>query len=806
MNNFYLKFLSTLIFLIGCSLMLSAQTTYVNASASGANTGASWTDAYTDLSVALANTNSGDLWVASGIYKPGEGSADSSSTFYINNALAVYGGFDGTETSIDDRDVAANATILSGDINDDDVEDDFENNKGDNVQHVIFIDSLISGVVVVDGFRITGAHTSDNNDLNEFFWRGGGIISYSTVEVRNSDFYGNFARSGAGIYVNGTTSAGADNSKFENCTFEHSYTSSQSAGIFLNTVNNAVVSECTFQDNVTNRGAFYPLLCDGIEMSKCNFIRNEGEFPDGFGGAMFNWQSVGWVVSECTFEENSGGNGGVMYHDGREAALDKDNLKFVDCTFRNNTSSDFGGGVFYSFDASFTFEACNFFGNEGTNGAHLFITGSNKDVLIKDCTFENGTAQFGGAHSCYGANSTFLLDGNTYTGNSATTSGGALIIGFQADVKLNNCRFIENTGNFGGAIYAQNDSTFIDYAGCEFNANMSSGGGGAIYKAGGIETTMDNCNFFVNTAVTDGGAMFIATINDDAVRGSLNVKNTSFSFNQAGANGGAVALVDIDTDITSSLFANNLSTGTDAIGGAIFSESTDSNAVTNTFINNTVVNNECISGTGFGLSEGAVESSLVTNFQNNMIFNTSPNVSIGVGEPEANSNGGNLLADDSQADVFMDATDQLSVADPLFVDQLNLDLHLQANSPAVDAGVSAGAPATDIEGNSRIGETDAGAYEYDPTSTKYPFADNSALVILPNPVAKNLSYEFTETYAGLVNMSIYNSNGQLINNWEGTKSSAVFRDNIAVSHLAPGSYRLFLRFGKFAVVQHFVKQ
>ena len=52
------------------SLPLSGTTLYVNASATGANNGTSWTDAYTDLQDALDNNCAGvtEIWVAAGTY------------------------------------------------------------------------------------------------------------------------------------------------------------------------------------------------------------------------------------------------------------------------------------------------------------------------------------------------------------------------------------------------------------------------------------------------------------------------------------------------------------------------------------------------------------------------------------------------------------------------------------------------------------------------------------------------------------------------------------------------------------------
>ncbi|MBL7064969.1 MAG: hypothetical protein ISS49_12300, partial [Anaerolineae bacterium] len=54
--------------------------------------------------------------------------------------------------------------------------------------------------------------------------------------------------------------------------------------------------------------------------------------------------------------------------------------------------------------------------------------------------------------------------------------------------------------------------------------------------------------------------------------------------------------------------------------------------------------------------------------------------------------------------------------DPQFVDRTEGDYHLRGNSPAIDVGTSAGAPATDFEGDPRpVGGVDMGADEFSGT-------------------------------------------------------------------------------------------
>ena len=94
----------------------SGDVIYVDRNATGAGIGTNWENAYTTLQKAIDRKNKncgGDqIWVARGTYKPG---TQPTSTFLIPEDVAMYGGFASWETSIDQRHIKDNPTILSGD-------------------------------------------------------------------------------------------------------------------------------------------------------------------------------------------------------------------------------------------------------------------------------------------------------------------------------------------------------------------------------------------------------------------------------------------------------------------------------------------------------------------------------------------------------------------------------------------------------------------------------------------------------------------------------------------------------------------
>ncbi len=138
---------------------------YVSQAALGANTGLSWTDAYTNVQLALTSVISGtptEIWVARGTYLPGP-QGTIRATFDLPRGAALYGGFAATETLRIERNIAANPTILSGDLagNDQPVPNQFYNRQ-DNVFRLVTMRGA-DQTTVLDGFTLTN---SGNNLYN----------------------------------------------------------------------------------------------------------------------------------------------------------------------------------------------------------------------------------------------------------------------------------------------------------------------------------------------------------------------------------------------------------------------------------------------------------------------------------------------------------------------------------------------------------------------------------------------------------------------------------------------------------------
>jgi predicted outer membrane repeat protein len=161
----------------------------------------SWSSACT-LSTALAKATSiNDIWVKAGVHIPDTAglSDPQNATFSMVKYVGVYGGFKGDETSREQRDWSRNITVLSGDIDQNDITDpsgivlDPAGVVGYNARRVVTINAVAA--VELDGFVITGGY-----DIDGF---GAGMYVYGVQpRLTNLVFIGNRANQGGAIFIN----------------------------------------------------------------------------------------------------------------------------------------------------------------------------------------------------------------------------------------------------------------------------------------------------------------------------------------------------------------------------------------------------------------------------------------------------------------------------------------------------------------------------------------------------------------------------------------------------------------------------
>ncbi len=786
---------------------LSAQT-FVRADATGNNDGSSWSHAYTDLATALANTAGGDIWVAAGTYKPGGLGVDSSATFHIGQGINLYGGFIGNETSASQRNPAANATILSGDINGDDVAENFSANKSDNVQHVIYVDSLTAGLVRIDGFHVVGGHTSNVSTVAAYYRSGGGIYALRPLEVRNCQFYNNFGRSGACMILQG----GAAGSVIADCLFRQNYATSQSAGVLVNYSADVTVADCTFDDNQATRGTLYVLGSDNVAVSGCQFTSNVN--VDGAGAAFYNFNSTNVQLSDCLFQGNVAVNSGALYYDATDVpGNDPTNFVLHGCTFRENSTSGGIAGAFRGRNGSYTLTDCLFEGNTATgSGGQIRNDTDGDQVVYQGCTFRGGTSGgWGGAHTCYGAGN-YLIQDCVYEDNTTTNLGGAMNCGFKAVVTITGCTFSGNVSlnSAGGAIALQNDSTTLIVSNSEFSANNANSSGGAIFTGASTSSSIvsvDNSQFWANETVGGvGGAISVAENGDDDI-GFLELSNSIFGFNIAPAQGGAVNMADCDAVITSSLFFSNFA-GDIGTGGAISNNTTDSNHVEVVLYNVTFADNFGELAAGVANWTGQLEASSNMRIQN-CIFRQDGAINYAVedGFPNLLSSGGNLSDDTSLEAYLLDPKD-IQLEDPAFVDPDDFDYRLQLGSICIDAGVDAGAPVTDLDGNPRINSVDIGAYENQQVVNvrEKVLLATDTWQVLPNPaVGREATARLSNEWTGRLRVDCYDQTGRLVRNWAMVKTGERTELSLDLADLRPGLYDLVVSQGTETLRTRFVK-
>ena len=374
---------------------------YVDDDASGANDGSSWDNAFTSLQDALAVAEEGDeIWVAAGVYYPDEGidqtDDDPYSTFSIPPGVSLYGGFAGGEEELEEREWEANPTVLSGDIDGNDITDergvvtDTANIVGDNAYHVVKLDGTTTPITAstrIDGVIITAGQANGeafpDNAGGGLFCDGRGVDSVCSPTLTNVIFSGNWAGWNGGAMFNDGQNGGVSSPTLNNVTF---------AG------NSADYGGAIYNDGWSGESS--PIL------TNVTFSGNSAEWS---GGAMFNNGFDGGnsspTLTNVAFAGNSTNSGGAMFNNGEYGG--QSNPTLTDVTFSGNSATGSGGAMYNNGSgdgvSSPTLTNVTFAGNSATGSGGAM--------------FNNGWG--------YGVSSPTLTN-VTFAGNSATGSGGAM--------------------------------------------------------------------------------------------------------------------------------------------------------------------------------------------------------------------------------------------------------------------------------------------------------------------------------------------------------------------------------------------
>ncbi len=408
-----------------------------------------------------------------------------------------------------------------------------------------------------------------------------------------------------------------------------------------------------------------------------------------------------------------------------DAAQDTDTIRvaqglyFENVTINDSITLTIQGGWDQTFTTRSTDPTLTVVNGMGLDSVFYINASSDESisVAIDGLTITNGLASSGGgiyAYAYAGSSSTtdtlvaLTLSNNRIVGNSTWNSGGGLYAyaytysdtGIaKVDITITNNRIAENNANNGGGVYINGYSSTshskrsvarFGLMGNEINGNFSTNGGGAYINLsnsdsalGGVSSYIESNDINGNHALSGIGGLYLYL--DNALSPDLNIVNNVISGNYDKSGSGGVRL--------SSYLSNPVIS----------------------FINNTITKNTGNALTAYSDGYGGVSDNFVLNLYNNILYgnylpsSTSDeiildNYSDGNMVVHSGSNTMGKLNEDSD---YHDEGGNLT-SDPLIGD----DFHLLSGSPAINTANTTYAPATDKDGNARVGKPDRGAYEY----------------------------------------------------------------------------------------------
>jgi len=287
---------------------------YVDHSAVGPANGTSWYRAFRNVQDGLAVATPGDeIRVARGTYTPdmggGQTSGDREASFDIPEGVTIRGGYAGYwAINPDAHDVAVHRTILSGDLDGDDLWGIL--NRDDNSYHVVTAgaDAVLDGLTISDG-QANGAYPHHY---------GGGIyIPAGSPILRHCTIRGN-----TGVYGGAIAAFGAS-PYFANCNVSGNRALLFGGGLYnydsATTLANCLMTgNSAGSDGVGGGSAICNMGGDAahIALSDSTLADNVGPWPDEWVIFNFNYFETLFPLVETISIHNS-----IVYNDGGSALI-----------------------------------------------------------------------------------------------------------------------------------------------------------------------------------------------------------------------------------------------------------------------------------------------------------------------------------------------------------------------------------------------------------------------------------------------------------------------------------------------------
>jgi hypothetical protein len=245
---------------------------YVDGDVVNSGDGTSWATAFKTIQEGVDASGRYDgIWVKMGTYKL-------SAEITVDKAVSIYGGFEGSETQLEQRNLKANVTIVDGDG--------------------IVRGFNIKGIVEIDGFTITNGKTSNN---------GGGIFVGQgfIVTIINCVFESNSANNGGGLFSDSSSSVTVTDSLFY-----HNTATIEGGGLYNDIRSYVTVTDSQFYQNIATKGGGIYNNLSMMSITNSLFYNNKTSE----GGGIYNYNSSPTIMNSTFAKNIATYSGGGIYN------------------------------------------------------------------------------------------------------------------------------------------------------------------------------------------------------------------------------------------------------------------------------------------------------------------------------------------------------------------------------------------------------------------------------------------------------------------------------------------------------------